>query len=490
MNKNYDYYKIKNYSTSEEDNITKKYLDASRFIDAENIRLASRPLPAHFAYLENHIFSSDKKINDMLRIVLAQCPEINQAIMNILKSKNFVKVEEIGSGCTRTASEFRKEDPKTGFEQRVVVKIPHDTVDEDSVTSLINNSKGDMNIKEIKALNEIDHENIVKIIDAFEVNYHDLILNEPGESWRKDVSTEWLSPVNKCSKVVTIESFFESRNLEDVVNEDDPITDSNEFSCVFEYIFEKVLNGLKYLHVTKSMVHRDIKPSNILIGKDNVKITDLQNAAKLEDITAQALPTRGGTAHTDLRILDAFLAGKESCASIKSDLYALGTTMYFFYTGKNMFDFELKVDKASKQAVDIDGQKVGYVFKKDNVPVTSLDLKVLDKEIKKKLKAMPFCYRKLMYNLISPFSKRYNGNAEQAHKQLEYDFVNASTMYYHLKKLAKRVIISAVLIPLTYYAGSAIANTLFPPKKMEVSSDKNSQDAIKLYSEKTPERDK
>lgn len=92
--------------------------------------------------------------------------------------------------------------------------------------------------------------------------------------------------------------------------------------------------ALNYLDQFK-VVHRDIKPGNILIDKNNhIKLIDLGLALNLETVDGQTQSTKGvGTPN----YISPEQAKGRLDIDIRSDIYALGATLYFLATGRNVF---------------------------------------------------------------------------------------------------------------------------------------------------------
>lgn len=88
-------------------------------------------------------------------------------------------------------------------------------------------------------------------------------------------------------------------------------------------------------HANKhGFVHRDIKPSNFLITRERVvKLTDMGLARKLEDLEDDRM-TRDGTTVGTVDYMAPEQARSSRDADTRSDLYALGCTLYHMLTGE------------------------------------------------------------------------------------------------------------------------------------------------------------
>ncbi len=107
------------------------------------------------------------------------------------------------------------------------------------------------------------------------------------------------------------------------------------FQTVYE-IFEKILDGLEFMHDLK-IAHGDIKPDNILIKGKQVKITDFGTSRLIEDIFVKTIDGAGTYAYIAPEVINS----KERY--LNSDIYSLGVILYQFLTGKTPHDTFLEV---------------------------------------------------------------------------------------------------------------------------------------------------
>jgi hypothetical protein len=99
----------------------------------------------------------------------------------------------------------------------------------------------------------------------------------------------------------------------------------------------QVALGLQHAH-TKGLIHRDLKPSNLLIGRDGrIKILDLGLARFLQDqIGDETITVAGaGLGTPDYMAPEQF--GNARHADERSDVYALGCTLYHMLAGRVPF---------------------------------------------------------------------------------------------------------------------------------------------------------
>jgi len=149
---------------------------------------------------------------------------------------------------------------------------------------------------EAQILANLDHKNIVKYIDECESGktFYLIIELVPGEQLKKLVN-----PSPRVKKPLSEdETIFLSLNL---------------------------LDAVKYLH-ERNIIHRDIKPQNIMKNM-NIKLIDFGTA---KEGYTQLLP------HGHTRIYTPGWSAPEQLGGLvtpASDLYAVGTTMFFLLTG-------------------------------------------------------------------------------------------------------------------------------------------------------------
>jgi serine/threonine-protein kinase len=95
-------------------------------------------------------------------------------------------------------------------------------------------------------------------------------------------------------------------------------------------ISRQLAAGLAAAH-ERGVLHRDLKPANVMLdGRGRVRITDFGLAVAAEDIVPA-----GVVSGTPAYMSPEQLEGKP--ATLRSDIYALGLTMYEIYTGKRAF---------------------------------------------------------------------------------------------------------------------------------------------------------
>ncbi len=157
--------------------------------------------------------------------------------------------------------------------------------------------------REATVLARLDHPNLPKVSDYFSEDERDYLVMDfvPG----KDLSA-----------IMT-----EARIKNQFLKEED----------VLAWV-EQIIDALGYLHKQEPpIVHRDIKPSNLKLTPDGViKLVDfgLVKILASEDITITVVQGRGTALYTPLEQY----GGDAGHTDGRSDIYALGATMYHLLT--------------------------------------------------------------------------------------------------------------------------------------------------------------
>jgi len=313
-----------------------------------------------------------------LENVLKEKPEEKESVFNFLRNRGYDVSEwdKIGEGHTRNV--YLAKYNSGGINQRRVVKIPKDNIDPSSLCTIINLSKGDVNQKEIETSNltSFRHDNIISVLDSF----------------------------NYKGKIITAEEYVGGQSVEDLA----AINPLNTEAVV--KIFVQVCKGVDYLHKNR-ILHRDIKPSNIIAEQDKiegitrVKITDLQNAAKISDINSASLPTRGGTSYTYPELLNAIVGGNEARASMKTDIYAIGASIFESVTGERVFNYKLELDYEGTEVL-IGKEKYKVALKEGDKKISRIDPQEHEAKLKKRINLLPSKLRKPVYRALTMDDKK------------------------------------------------------------------------------------
>ncbi len=214
--------------------------------------------------------------------------------------KKYKLIEVVGEGGMNTV--YKAENLETG--DLVAIKI----------------LKGDFNkdqevVKrfhlESEAIQKLNHDNIVKVLDIGEENGEHYIVMEL-------LKTQTLKNVIEAN-----EKYF---NNIDIV-----------------YMSLQILRGIQKAH-DNNIVHRDIKPQNILIDKDGkLKVSDFGIARVVDSDTMENLKDAIGSVH--------YASPEQSRGSIvdeRSDIYSFGIVLYELATGRLPFDGDSAISIALK----------------------------------------------------------------------------------------------------------------------------------------------
>ncbi|KAL0717552.1 hypothetical protein Bca4012_066874 [Brassica carinata] len=205
------------------------------------------------------------------------------------------RVNRIGSGAGGTVYKVIHRPTSRLFALKVIYGT-HD----DSVRRQIS--------REIEILRSVDHPNLVKCHDMFDLS---------GE-------------------VHVLLEFMDKGSLEGAhVSQEDELA----------HLSRQILSGLAYLHGRK-IVHRDIKPSNLLVNSaKNVKIADFGVSRILAQTMDPCKSSVGTVAYMSPERINTDLneGGYDGCAG---DIWSLGVSVLEFYLGR----FPFAVSKESEWA--------------------------------------------------------------------------------------------------------------------------------------------
>ncbi len=204
-------------------------------------------------------------------------------------TERFILTKEIGSGSS--AMVFLAEDHF--LKRKVAIKRLH--------PHLLNSKEAVARFKkEALAVAALSHENIVRLVDAGEID----------------------------GRLFLAMDYVEGHSLDEVIrNHEGPFT-----NLVSLEILVQILAGLASAHKL-GIVHRDIKPSNVLVDKTGgVRLTDFGLASLAGDGT---LTLTGALIGTPQYMSPEQAMGKE--ASAKSDVFSAGLIFYRCLTGKQAF---------------------------------------------------------------------------------------------------------------------------------------------------------
>lgn len=207
---------------------------------------------------------------------------------------NYVILEKIGEGGMGMV--FKARHRKTGQVVALKVLSPAVTKKPTAVKRFL---------REVRAVSELDHTNIVASSDA-------------GE----DKGTHFL-----------VMEYVEGTDLTRLVRKNGPLPVDQAVDIVLQ-----AARGLSHAHEI-GIIHRDIKPSNLLLDRQGVvKILDLGLALREdEDDSASQQLTRDGSILGTCDYMAPEQALNSRSADQRSDIYSLGCTFYFLLTGQLMY---------------------------------------------------------------------------------------------------------------------------------------------------------
>ncbi len=284
-----------------------------------------------------------------------------------LTARGYEILHKLGEGQTREAYLARYSAGKVN--KLRVLKIPKTAVSPDSICTLINKSKRDLDLAEVRVSNEVQHPNIVEVVDNFRLD----------------------------GKTINAEAYYDGTDLETHVKTTGPLKDKQKVIK----IFGQVVSALEYLNNERFILHRDIKPSNIIITRlGDVKISDLQNASKIRNIHEISMPTRGGTPYTHPKLLNALVSKNPARATRRTEVYAFGGTLLYTLTGKNPFDYAISSDPNGKP-IEINGKIYRIKLTNEKTKLEEITRESHEKALKNTMKKVPKEWKNLIYRCLT-----------------------------------------------------------------------------------------
>ena len=156
--------------------------------------------------------------------------------------------------------------------------------------------------REIENVGRISHPNIVRVYEAGDIDGHPYFTME----------------------------FLEGQDAETIIKKG-PLDPDEAASLI-----EAVARAVQEAH-SAGIVHRDIKPGNIILRKDDTPV--LTDFGLAQDLSHSAQLTRTGVSMgTPAYMAPEQARGERNRVGKKSDIYALGATLYSLLTGKRPVD--------------------------------------------------------------------------------------------------------------------------------------------------------
>ena len=169
-----------------------------------------------------------------------------------------------------------------------------------------------------------NEENILRIVDVYRQD------NFVGDFLEKEYSEKDNAV---CFYIIT--EYCKNGNLDDFI-ENKKISDKKNLMDKIAY---QIINAVHSCH-SQDIAHRDLKPFNIFLDKDwNVKLGDFGFSKKFKgnEKDFEFVFTRNFACYE-------ILLEKER-DPFKADLFSLGVTLFFLYTGKNLLNVKKEMGK-------------------------------------------------------------------------------------------------------------------------------------------------
>jgi serine/threonine-protein kinase len=139
------------------------------------------------------------------------------------------------------------------------------------------------------------------------------------------VIDHWVEPLPPLSNGAQylVMDYIAGQNLEDIVKTRGALTEQDALAWM-----RQILGAVKYLHANH-IIHRDIKPQNIIITPDGRAVLVDFGIAKVMRLSGVTPPAIHGVGTPGFAPPEQYTSGTDE----RSDVYALGATLYFVLTG-------------------------------------------------------------------------------------------------------------------------------------------------------------
>ncbi len=227
-----------------------------------------------------------------------QATVLQQRRPQALNFGNYLLVDQLGSGASGHVFKARH---KTSGRLTAIKVLSTDTAQDATAVKRFE--------REMQAAGRLAHPNIVKTFDAGQWNGQHYLVME----------------------------YVEGRDLASVVKSNGPL----DVASALRYL-EHAAEGLRYAH-QEGIVHRDIKPGNLLLdAQGNVRLLDL-GLARFADSGDGLTATQQVMGTVD------YMSPEQSAdtkrADARADVYSLGATLWYFLTGKKLYEAKGVVER-------------------------------------------------------------------------------------------------------------------------------------------------
>lgn len=220
---------------------------------------------------------------------------------------NYLILEKIGQGGMGIVYKAK---PRDGGELVALKVLPHELSAEPTAIKRFQ--------REVKLSSQLRHENIVAALDHGEEDNRPFFVME----------------------------FVDGCDLTTLVSQRKSLAVLTAFDCVLD-----AARGLEFAH-QNGILHRDIKPANLLINRDGkTKVLDMGLARTISpdqhdgSSTTITELTKAGAVMGTADYLAPEQALNSKNADFRADIYSLGCTMYFAFTGKPVYDGDTMMEK-------------------------------------------------------------------------------------------------------------------------------------------------
>mmetsp|Transcript_16032 Transcript_16032/g.50244 ORF Transcript_16032/g.50244 Transcript_16032/m.50244 type:complete len:391 (-) Transcript_16032:119-1291(-) len=213
-------------------------------------------------------------------------------------------VKKVGSGAYGCVASFKDRKRNEKIAVKKITNAFGDLVD------------GKRILREVKLLRQLDHDNIIRILDMY-------------------------PPKSPDFEDIYIVTDLMETDLHRVIYSKQPLTEEHH-----QYFVHQILRGLIYLH-SASVVHRDLKPSNLLVNKNcDLKICDFGLARVLTTSEEDNLGRTDYVVTRWYRAPEVVLLASEYTVSI--DVWAVGCILCELIARKPIFAGKDHLDQIKK----------------------------------------------------------------------------------------------------------------------------------------------